>query len=140
MRRGKKLKKSLLLIFAVLLMGSLVLTGCGSASKDKLNKLVDEINAQSSGTKISGMGVKISAKDDNKLVYTYTYEQDFDADQISLLKTQIETSLKDDQAKATFESAATKLKDEGIKDAKVVVEYMAKDGKEIYSTEFEPGK
>ena len=72
---------------------------------------------------------------DNTLTYTYTYNQTFTGDTLEKMEEELEKAM--EEQSSTFENIGTTLeKESGVSDVKVVVEYLNKDGSEIYSEEF----
>ena len=110
--------------------------GGGSTSTDpKLQAVIDE--AQGSIASLEEafggmMKIAIEARDGSKLVYIYTYT--IDVGDVNAVKAELESGL--EAQKAVFENIAKELRDEGVKNASVVVEYKNVDGTLIHSQEF----
>lgn len=128
----EKMKRNTLKIAIVSLTIILMLAfaGCGSAST-----LEEYINSDSEAmeqieTLSENSGLEVNIKD-NTLTYTYKFDQTFTDDQLKLIKTSTETM------DSSMEQLVVSLEDEsGISDVTIVVEYLDKDGSEIFKKEY----
>lgn len=79
----------------------------------------------------SGMNIKITA-DGNKMIYTYTYENQ---EKVDGLAESLEQALSAQDA--TFQATAEQIKEAvGVDSASVVIEYVDSKGEMIYSKEY----
>lgn len=130
----KKLTTNFLLLVTILAMTfGLVACGGNNSLEDYINS--EEVQSQLStlekSLEGSGMNIKISAKD-NKMVYTYTYENMEKSDKLTQ---QHEAAMQAQDS--TFQATADKIKSEvGVDSASVVIEYVDKNGEMIYTKEY----
>ena len=124
------------------LMLVLSFVGCGGGAKEgdsgagsgsgPLQEIVEETRGQIAGLQSSlgdTMSIEISARGDNTLVYTFTFKTDVgDTEQIgSALAEAIE------REDSVYEALVVELENAHITSPAVVVEYLDKDGHEIFS-------
>ena len=117
------------------LLVSIALTGCGllKSDKQKVQAIVTEAQKQLESQKASlgdTMDIEIEARG-TSIAYIYTYKQDIG--DIDAMKTAL--AGQDDTLKQGLKSVLDQLKDIGIEDASLIVEYKANDGTMIYETE-----
>ncbi len=127
------MKRTVTAVACLLLVLSLMLTGCGSSSKEKLNDAVDEINNQLStleSTYADTMEVAATAEGDNTIVLTYKILIEMDeAQSESFVQTMSATP-------ETYESFVAIMSEYGIDSPVVRVVMLDSTGTEIYNDEF----
>jgi hypothetical protein len=117
---------------------ALSLASCGKEKTIEDYVASDEIQEQLESVKSSmassGIDVDVIGED-NKLIYVYTYSDQFDEDAVDALAEQLESAMS--AQASTFEDVAASLKEEtDVEDPIVEVRYVNADGSEIYSQEF----
>lgn len=126
------MKKVLSIVLCVAFCFAVV--GCGNKKtvESYLNSIQDEITQMEEQYKDMGMELSVTAKD-NSLIYTYKYTIDLGdaADQVAASLEQAMETLK-----PTFEAILKSLKSEIPSAESVVVRYLDKDGKELYTKEY----
>lgn len=97
----------------------------------KSDAVQSQLDTLKTTIKNMGMDVEVSAED-NKLIYTYTYDTDVDTEGMAdQLKETLETQ------SSTFKSVLSSLKSYVDVDSPVIViKYLNNDGTEIYTHEF----
>ena len=91
-----------------------------------------QLEALSSTTEAGGMKIEITAED-NKLIYSYTYNQQIP--NVDTMKSALESAT--EAQSFTFEAVASSIKQSvNVNDPVVVVRYRNADGSEIFSKEF----
>lgn len=128
---------SLTVAFALILSLSIWFTGCSGEKYDTMEaflageKMQSEIASAKSTLDGSGLSLEVTSQE-NKLIYTYTYEQVLEMDSArDILKNGLEAE------KETFQNIAEELrKTVNVENPVVIVRYLNPDGTEIYSQEF----
>lgn len=118
----------------MLMVLMLAFAGCGSPStlEEYLNSDSEAMEQIESLSESSGLEVDIS---DNTLTYTFTYDQTYTGDQLELIKTNTESTM--ESIDSSMEQLAASMEEEsGINDVTIVVEYLNKDGSEIFKKEY----
>lgn len=90
-----------------------------------------EIDAMEAEMAEQGMSIKVEARG-NSLVYSYQFSEDI-AD-LETMKAAFEQSM--ESSSSVFENILTQIKAEIPSAESIIVEYLTKDGTEIYSKEF----
>lgn len=128
---------SLTVAFALILSLPIWFTGCSGEKYDTMEaflageKMQSEIASAKSTLDGSGLSLEVTSQE-NKLIYTYTYEQVLEIDTArDILKNGLEAE------KETFQNIAEELrKTVNVENPVVIVRYLNPDGTEIYSQEF----
>ena len=98
------------------------------------DEIQEQLESVKSSMVSSGIDVDVIGED-NKLIYVYTYSDQFDEDAVDALAEQLESAMS--AQASTFEDVAASLKEEtDVEDPVVEVRYVNADGSEIYSQEF----
>lgn len=121
-------------IVSMLMVLMLAFAGCGSPStlEEYLNSDSEAMEQIESLSESSGLEVDIS---DNTLTYTFTYDQTYTGDQLELIRTNTESTM--ESIDSSMEQLAASMEEEsGINDVTIVVEYLNKDGSEIFKKEY----
>lgn len=104
-------------------------------NSDSMQKQLESMKSSFSG---NGMSIDVTGEG-NKLIYTFTYTEDLDDDQIESVSAALESAL--EQMAGTFESVASSLKAAvEVESPVVVVAYVTADGTELCSKEFTPAE
>lgn len=120
------------------LVMALSIAACGGKAgsvQDYLDKpeVKSQLDAALSALEGTGMNMTVSGED-NKLIYTYTFETQLD-DADGTISAGLEEGMKAQES--TFKNIAKSLKDEiKVKDPVVVIKYLNADGSEIYTVEY----
>ena len=125
----KKNKKSIVSVLLISLLLIATVTACGG---NPLERIVAESQKELPAIQSmlgNDMKIEITARDESTLVYTFTYLIDIgDRNMVrSNLQTGIETQ------NAVYESLLQDLSNARVPSPRVVVEYIDKDGAEIFS-------
>ncbi len=127
---------ALVLMLAMVLSVSMFMTSCNS-EPSTLEEYVaqdDELKEQLDQFAESQEGMTIEIKE-NQIIYTYTFAQQLDEDIVEASQEQIESSMS--SFASTFENIASSCEEETkIKGVTVKVNYLNKDGSEIWSKVF----
>lgn len=121
-------------IVSMLMVLMLAFAGCGSPStlEEYLNSDSEAMEQIESLSESSGLEVDIS---DNTLTYTFTYDQTYTGDQLELIRTNTESTM--ESIDSSMKQLAASMEEEsGINDVTIVVEYLNKDGSEIFKKEY----
>ena len=98
------------------------------------DEIQEQLESVKSSLVSSGIDVDVIGED-NKLIYVYTYSDQFDEDAVDALAEQLESAMSTQAS--TFEDVAASLKEKtDVEDPIVEVRYVNADGSEIYSQEF----
>lgn len=129
--------KKLVAVVLSLVM-ALSIAACGGKAgnvQDYLNKpeVKSQLDALIDSMKDAGMNMTVTGED-NKLIYTYTFETQLD-DADGTISAGLEEGMKAQES--TFKNIAKSLKDEiKVKDPVVVIKYLNADGSELYTVEY----
>lgn len=126
------MKKVLSMVLCVALCLSFAACGGKKTVESYINGIQDEIAQMEEQVKQQGMNLKVSARE-NTLVYTYQYTIDL-GDASDQVAAGLEQSM--DSLKSVFDGILQTLKKEIPSAESVVVEYLDKDGKVLYSHEY----
>ncbi|MCI9274117.1 MAG: DUF4854 domain-containing protein [Clostridiales bacterium] len=106
-------------------------SGNNQAIESYIEKSKDQLDQLAGTFESSGMKLSISARG-NALVYTCKYT--IDIEDTATVKSGLETAM--ESMSSTFQTILAGLKKEVSSAESLIVEYLDKDGKEIYSKEF----
>lgn len=116
---------------------ALSLASCGKKSIEDYvasDEVQEQLESIRSSMASSGIDVDVIGED-NKLIYEYTYGEQFEEEQVEAVAEQLESAM--NAQASTFENVAASLKEAtDVKDPIVEVRYLNADGSEIYSQEF----
>ena len=127
---------SMILSSVLLLTMVLSLTACGNSKFGSISDFVNsdefqqQLDAAMSSTEGSGLNLEITGED-NKLIYSYTYQEEMPAEAAEQLQAALEAQA------STLEGIASELKNAvNVENPVVVVEYLNPDGSVLCSMEF----
>ena len=127
---------SMILSSVLLLTMVLSLTACGNSKFGSISDFVNsdefqqQLDAAMSSTEGSGLNLEITGED-NKLIYSYTYQEGMPAEAAEQLQAALEAQA------STLEGIASELKNAvNVENPVVVVEYLNPDGSVLCSMEF----
>ena len=119
---------SMILSSVLLLTMVLSLTACGNSKFGSISDFVNsdefqqQLDAAMSSTEGSGLNLEITGED-NKLIYSYTYQEEMPAEAAEQLQAALEAQA------STLEGIASELKNAvNVENPVVVVEYLNPDG------------
>lgn len=127
---------SMILSSVLLLTMVLSLTACGNSKFGSISDFVNsdefqqQLDAAMSSTEGSGLNLEITGED-NKLIYSYTYQEEMPAEAAEQLQAALEAQA------STLEGIASELKNAvNVENPVVVVEYLNPNGSVLCSMEF----